>query len=232
MDTVVVIIVVIAVVVIAAGVVAYLYQRRRTSQLQEQFGPEYKRTLEETGDRRSTERELHARQKRVSQFDVHPITGESAERYRQEWNALQGRFVDEPSGAVNEADSLVVRMMREAGYPVDDFDQRADDISVHHPEVAQNYRMAHRIAELNSQGQADTEELRQAVAAYRRLVDVLLDEDTADRSSAEHSPAEHSSADRSAAPAQADRSAAGPAAADGELGDREPAVRSDRTEQV
>ena len=220
MDTVVVIIVVIAVVVIAAGVVAYLYQRRRTSQLQEQFGPEYDRTLEETGDRRSTERELHARQKRVSQFDVHPITGESADRYRQEWNALQGRFVDEPSGAVNEADSLVMRMMREAGYPVDDFDQRADDISVRHPEVAQNYRMAHRIAELNSQGQADTEELRQAVAAYRRLVDVLLDEGTADRSSADRSPA------------SADRSSADPASADGEPGDREPAVRSDRTEQV
>ena len=208
MDTVVVIIVVIAALVIAAGVVAYLYQRRRTNQLQEQFGPEYNRTLEETGDRRSTERELHARQKRVSEFDVHPITGEAAERYRQEWNELQGRFVDEPSGTVNEADSLVVRMMREAGYPVDDFDQRADDISVHHPEVAQNYRMAHRIAELNGQGRADTEELRQAVAAYRRLVDVLLDEDTADRSSGDSAPA------------------------DGELGDREPAVRSDRTEQV
>ena len=220
MDTVLVIIVVIAALVIAAGVVAYLYQRRRTNQLQEQFGPEYERTLDETGDRRSTERELHARQKRVSQFDVHPITGESAERYRQEWNALQGRFVDEPSGAVNEADSLVIRMMREAGYPVDDFDQRADDISVHHPEVAQNYRMAHRIAELNSQGQADTEELRQAVAAYRRLVDVLLDEGTADR------PAD----DRS--PASADRPADDPASVDGELADREPAVRSDRTEQV
>jgi hypothetical protein len=234
MDTAVVLIVV-AVVVIAAGVAAYLYQRRRTNQLQERFGPEYSRTLEEAGDRRTAERDLQARQKRVAKLDVHPITGDSAERYRLEWNELQGRFVDEPSDAVVEADRLVVRMMRESGYPVDDFDQRVDDISVDHPEVAQNYRAAHRIAVANSQGQADTEDLRQAVTAYRRLVDVLLDDHDSDHGAdrqpadghrADREPADRLDADRLDADHDADR-----LDADREPADRQPTARTDRTEQ-
>lgn len=241
MDTAVVLIVV-AVVVIAAGVAAYLYQRRRTNQLQERFGPEYSRTLEEAGDRRTAERDLQARQKRVAKLDVHPITGDSAERYRLEWNDLQGRFVDEPSDAVVEADRLVVRMMRESGYPVDDFDQRVDDISVDHPEVAQNYRAAHRIAVANSQGQADTEELRQAVTAYRRLVDVLLDDhdrdadrQSADGHRADREPTDRLDADRLDADHDADRLDADHDAdrldADREPADRQPTARTDRTEQ-
>ncbi len=212
MDTALVIIIVVAVVVIAAGLAAYLYQRRRTSQLQDRFGPEYSRTLEESGDRRAAERELHARQKRVAKLDINPITGDRADRYRLEWNDLQGRFVDEPSAAVVAADRLVVRMMRESGYPVDDFDQRVDDISVDHPEVAQNYRTAHRTAVLNSEGRADTEELRRAVTAYRRLVDVLLDGHGTDRTVADRDAADRDVADR-------------------EPADRQRTVRTDRTEQ-
>jgi hypothetical protein len=100
----------------------------------------------------------------------------SAARYRDEWASVQRQFVDQPAEAVEQADRLVVQMMRECGYPVDDFDQRADDISVDHPEVAQNYREAHGVAVAQSRGTADTEELRQAVTSYRRLVDVLLQE--------------------------------------------------------
>jgi hypothetical protein len=176
MDTalVLIIVIVVAVVVIVAGVAAFLYQRRRSNQLQERFGPEYDRTIEEAGDRRTAERDLHAREKRRSGLDIKPLTGDTAGRYRDEWNSLQAGFVDEPGRAVEQADILVVRMMRESGYPVDEFDQRADDISVDHPEVAQYYREAHRVAVAQSEGEADTEELRQAVTAYRRLVDVLL----------------------------------------------------------
>ncbi len=91
---------------------------------------------------------------------------------------MQGSFVDAPGDAVAQADRLVLRMMRESGYPVDDFDQRAADISVDHPEVAVNYREAHRVAVAQTRGEADTEDLRQAVTAYRRLVDTLLDTNT------------------------------------------------------
>jgi hypothetical protein len=174
MGTVITIIVIVAVVIVAAAAF-YAYQRRRSGQLQERFGPEYDRTLEESGDRRAAERDLREREHRRSKLEVKPLSAESTAQYRAEWDQLQGGFVDAPGDSVAKADRLVLRMMRESGYPVDDFEQRADDISVDHPEVAQNYRQAHRIAVEQSRGEADTEDLRQAVTAYRRLVSVLLD---------------------------------------------------------
>lgn len=170
----VVIIVVILVLALVAAAAAMLYQRRRSAQLQERFGPEYKRTVHESDDRRAAEKDLAQREKRRSEFEIKPLTGKSVDDYREEWKHLQGRFVDEPGPAVAQADRLVVRIMRESGYPVDDFDRRADDISVDHPEVVQNYHEAHDIAVAESQGQASTEQLRQAVTSYRRLVDALL----------------------------------------------------------
>src|SRR3977135_2734292 len=128
MDTVIIIIVV--VVAVAVGAAAFVSQRRRSDQLQQRFGPEYQRTIEESGDQRAAERELLAREQRRSELDVRPLADESAGRYRDEGNTLQQGFVDEPGNAVAQADRLVLRMMRESGYPVDEFDQRAADISV------------------------------------------------------------------------------------------------------
>ncbi|GAB2647610.1 hypothetical protein [Kribbella swartbergensis] len=173
MDT--VLTVVIAVVlVLAAAALLFLYQRKRSGELRQRFGPEYEHTLEESGDRRSAERELRERERRVAELEITPLSRESAEYYRAEWARVQLSFVDQPAAAVADADQLVVRMMREAGYPVDEFDQRVNDISVDHPEVAEHYRDAHRVAVAQTRGEADTEELRQAVTAYRRLVDALL----------------------------------------------------------
>lgn len=174
MGTVITVIVIVAVVLVAAAAL-YTYQRRRTEQLQQRFGPEYERTLEESGDRKEALRDLRGREQRRAKLDVHPLSAESAEQYRAEWSGLQQGFVDAPGDAVTQADRLVLRMMREAGYPVDDFDQRAADISVDHPEVAHNYREAHCVAVAQTQGMVDTEDLRQAVTAYRRLVDALLE---------------------------------------------------------
>jgi len=50
--------------------------------------------------------------------------------------------------------------MSTRGYPVSDFEQRAADISVDHPLVMENYRTAHAIAVRQTQGQANTEDLR------------------------------------------------------------------------
>jgi hypothetical protein len=174
MGTVITILVIIAFVIVAAAAY-YAYQRRRSDQLQQRFGPEYERTLEQSGDRRSAERDLREREHRRSKLALTPLSAESTAQYRAEWDRLQGGFVDAPGAAVAQADRLVLRMMRESGYPVDEFDQRADDISVDHPEVAENYRQAHRVAIAQTRGEADTEDLRQAVTAYRRLVVVLLD---------------------------------------------------------
>jgi len=180
MGTVITVIVIIAV-VIAAGAAFYAYQRRRSDQLQQRFGPEYERTLEQSGDRRAAERALREREQRRSKLEVQPLSAESAAQYRAEWDSLQGGFVDAPGDAVTRADRLVLRMMRESGYPVDEFDQRVDDISVDHPEVAENYRQAHRVAVAQTRGEADTEDLRQAVTAYRELVAALLDHHTTGR---------------------------------------------------
>lgn len=175
MDTTLIIIIVIVVVVLAAAAAAVVgSRRRRTAHLQERFGPEYDRTLEDSDGQRAAEKDLRDREARRDQFEIVPLSSDAAARYRQEWAGIQQLFVDQPAEAVHQADGLVVRMMSDSGYPVDDFDRRADDISVDHPEVAQHYRAAHAVAVAQLNGRADTEELRQAVTSYRELVDALV----------------------------------------------------------
>lgn len=173
MDTVVVVVIVVVVVAVAVAA-AVLYRRRRSDQLRQRFGPEYERAVEDTDDRREAEKDLRHRERRRSAFEVKPVTGPDAARYRQEWADIQQLFVDEPAEAVERADRLVVQIMRDSGYPVDDFEHRVDDISVDHPEVAQHYREAHLVAVAQAAGDADTEQLRQAVTSYRHLVAALL----------------------------------------------------------
>jgi hypothetical protein len=180
-----IVIVIIVIVVVAALVAAVVYQRKRSAGLQERFGSEYERTVREADDRRAAEKDLRAREKRRSQFEVTPLTSGDAARYQEEWAGIQRRFVDEPAAAVEQADRLVVRMMRETGYPVDDFDHRVDDISVDHPDVAQYYREAHAVAVAQGNGTADTEQLRRAVTSYRELVQALLPDDSGSRDTAQ-----------------------------------------------
>jgi hypothetical protein len=150
---------------------------RRTRSLRDRFGREYERTVEHEGGRREAERELREREKRHEQLDLRPLAPEARNRYLQEWEATQGRFVDDPTGAVREADSLVQRVMKERGYPVDDFEQRVADISVEHPDLVEKYRTAHGIAQSSERGEASTEDLRQSVRHYRALFVDLLEPD-------------------------------------------------------
>src|SRR5919204_2766720 len=173
-----VIIVVAALVVL--GVVAAALRAQRSRRLQAGFGPEYDRTVEHAGGRRAAERELADRQKRHEALEIRPLSPQARERYLLAWQETQARFVDDPSGAVIEADALVQQVMKERGYPTDDFEQRAADISVEHPELVERYRTAHGIAESNERGQASTEDLRQSVRHYRALFDELLGERSTD----------------------------------------------------
>ncbi len=172
-------IVVVVVVLLAVGAaVATIGKRRRESkQLRERFGPEYDRALEQHGDKKEAEAKLKQRKERREGLDVRPLEPEQRERYAGEWRNVQARFVDEPQQAVRESDHLVKEVMRQRGYPVDDFDQRADDISVDHPHVVENYRSAGHIAERNERGEASTEDLRQATVHYRALFEELLEQD-------------------------------------------------------
>jgi hypothetical protein len=67
--------------------------------------------------------------------------------------------------------------MRTRGYPVDDFNRRADDISVDHPNVVRHYREARSVRDASSDGSVDTERQRGALTSYRSLVEELLGRD-------------------------------------------------------
>ena len=164
--------------VVLIGVIAYsAYKAKRSHQVKEQFGPEYERLSSDQGHR-SAVSELSERQKRRDQLNIRPLSDASGERYRGSWTQTQARFVDHPDIAVKEADSLVASVMAERGYPMDDFDQRAADVSVDHPNLVTNYRAGHTIAQRAENGQATTEELRQAMVHYRSLFEELLETQT------------------------------------------------------
>ncbi|HZD77488.1 MAG TPA: hypothetical protein VE218_10810 [Acidobacteriaceae bacterium] len=164
-----------AVAILVIVAVALIARRRRTGQFKQRFGPEYDRTvLEQNGDARRAEAALEDREKRVEGFPLRALSAVDREAYAMEWDAVQRRFVDDPSSAMGSADRLLGRAMIDRGYPMTDFEQQAEDISVGHPVVVQNYRAAHDIAMRHAEGQASTEELRQAMIHYRTLFDELL----------------------------------------------------------
>ena len=165
-----------AVLVLVVGVWTLAAWRRRT-QLREQFGPEYERLLAERGDRREAESELLGRQKRREEMDIRPLDPSARDNYAIAWREIQARFVDGPAVAVKEANGLVTEVMRDRGYPIEDFDQRSADISVDYPVVVENYRAAQTITLRNEEGRASTEDLRQAMVHYRSLFSSLLDVD-------------------------------------------------------
>ncbi|GAA4357872.1 hypothetical protein GCM10023165_52270 [Variovorax defluvii] len=165
---------VVLLVLVALG--AYFFHRRRQSQqLAERFGPEYHRTLKAHGSRARAEAELRAREARVGKLRIVPLSPEDGARFGNAWNKLQAAFVDNPAGAVAQADELVRELMQKRGYPMSDFEHRAADISVDHPAVVSNYRAAQDIHARNLRGEVETEELRKAVMHYRALFDELLE---------------------------------------------------------
>ena len=165
--------------VAAAAVVAFVVvaglSRRRSSNLRQQFGPEYDRTIDRQGSRREAEGELQSRVDRRERLDIKPLSTAARDRYLESWRQVQAEFVDDPSSAVGDADRLVTSVMSERGYPMDDFEHRAADISVDHPEVVERYRSAHGIAQKNENEDVTTEDLRQAIKHYRALFEELLE---------------------------------------------------------
>ena len=165
----------IAAVAVVAVVVWQALARRRTGRLQEKFGPEYERAVGTTDSKQEAEAELQAREERRRQLEIRPLPQASRDRYLQSWQSVQAQFVDDPRGAVASADSLIQSVMAECGYPVEDFDQRAADGSVDHPQVVENYRQGHRLAQASAEGTDSTEDLRQAMRHYRALFDELVE---------------------------------------------------------
>lgn len=174
------VLIVVAAVIVLAVVVWRAMTARRSRQLQDRFGPEYNRTLDSSDSKRDAEAELRARQERREQLDIRPLPAAARDRYVDEWQRVQALFVDDPQGAVHDGDMLIQSVMRDRGYPVDDFEQRSADVSVDHPRVVENYRQGHQLANASARGDGTTEDLRQAMRHYRALFEELVDETAAD----------------------------------------------------
>lgn len=174
------IVIVLVVVAVAAMVTTATMRQRRTTALRDRFGPEYDRTLETRADQRAAESELRDRQRRRAKLDIKPLTKASRIRYVEEWRTVQEHFVDQPGEAVSQADTLLHQVMDERGYPMGDFAAQSDLISVDHPAVVENYRVAHDIRDRMDTGQLNTEELREALLRYRSLFDDMLQADQGD----------------------------------------------------
>lgn len=170
-------IIIIAVVVVAIVLAALAARNRRRAALHERFGPEYDRTVAETGSPARAEAELANRERRHRTLHIRPLTPGARDRYAEEWRRVQAGFVDTPATAVGDADRLVTDVMRDRGYPVGDDSQRVDDLSVEHARVVDNYRTGREIAMRSERGDATTEELRRAIVAYRALFADLLEVD-------------------------------------------------------
>ena len=163
--------------VVVGVMVARANRRKRTDRLREHFGPEYERAVGEAGDQGAAEKELVERERKRKKLDIVALAPESRAKYAEHWHTVQTAFVDDPSRAVGDADRLVTQVMRERGYPIDDFEQRAADISVDHPNVVDHYRAAHAIHVAQEHGDIGTEAQREAFVHYRALFEKLLETD-------------------------------------------------------
>lgn len=175
MDQSIILIIVLAVAV-AALVGFIVLQKQRSKNLRSTFGPEYHRAISESGGKGKAEAELLERQQRVKSLSIRPLNLADQERFTKSWTDVQAKFVDDPERSIGHADTLVTEVMSARGYPVSDFEQMSADISVDHPGVVQNYRAAHEIAVRQGRGEANTEDLRQAMIHYRSLFDDLVHE--------------------------------------------------------
>jgi hypothetical protein len=168
---------IIVIVVVVLALAWILGRQMRSARLRKQFGPEYERAVSDSGNRQAAERDLQDRRTRRQKLEIVPLEVGARDRYLEQWHLVQARFVDSPTEATRSADRLINEVMRERGYPVEDFDQRAADISVDHPQVVDDYRVAHTVAEANERSEATTEDLRQALVHYRSLFEDLLEVD-------------------------------------------------------
>jgi hypothetical protein len=171
--------VLIAIIVVAAVIVIFavvlIRRDRERKHLKQQFGSEYDRAVMEQGDTRRAEVVLIEREKRVKKLTLRPLSPSDRERYAEDWAAIQRRFVDDPSSAVAQADTLVNTVMIARGYPITDAEQQAADISVNYPSLVQNYRSATEVMQRHRESRSSTEDLRLAMVNFRALFDELLE---------------------------------------------------------
>jgi len=173
MSTTAVVLILLLIAVTGISIVMFL-QRQNSRKLRDRFGPEYDRLVRENNPRKA-ETILHEREKRIAKFQIRPLGRQQSEKFAAEWRSVQENFVDDPRGAASDADRLIDQVLEERGYPVGDFEQQADDLSVEHAQVVEHYRIAHDIVSRNRKDATNTEQLRIAMQHYRALFEDLLE---------------------------------------------------------
>jgi hypothetical protein len=156
--------------------VAVVRRRRRRARLEDRYGPEYRRAVDEAGSRRAADRELRERDERRQHFELRSLDQDERDRFRARWEDLQASFVDGPTDAVRRADELLDDVASKVGYPKADREQRLADLSVDHPATVDEYRAGRPTASDPERGPT-TEQLRQALLASRSLFEALLGRD-------------------------------------------------------
>ncbi len=90
---------------------------------------------------------------------LQPLASESRDRYIQEWDQIEQKFVDSPEQAVREAESLVLSVLRERGHPLTE------------RELPAEVRNAHK---LGYSSKDRTEGMRQALLHYRAVIERMV----------------------------------------------------------
>jgi hypothetical protein len=171
------IIIIAVAVVIAAVVIALVARARRHAGLRDRYGSEYDRTVDDAGGKRAAAKELASRKQRHDELEIVPLDPTVAQRYRDEWRLAQERFVDAPADAVASAHDLLQHALADRGYPTRDDDERVAMLSVEHSDVLDRYRTGMDTEQRwRERGDADTEELRQAMQHYRSVFDSVVGE--------------------------------------------------------
>jgi len=180
-----VLLIVVTVVMVLLGVAAHYYSnQRRTKLLRRHFGPEYDRVVRQKRNVRQAEGVLEFREKAREALQIRPLPRSDQIAYARRWNEVQRQFVDDPQQALMQADRMLNDVMAARGYPVLNFEEQAEIVSVDYPVLVQHYRMAHEITLRRNTGRSSTEELRKAVVHYRSLFDELLKDSLIDRKEA------------------------------------------------
>lgn len=169
-----VVVVALVVLAIVAAVMAASRKRKRED-MRERYGPEYDRLAEDRGDNEATQ-ELDARSERVARYDLRPIPADRRQDLLVRWRDVRSEFVDQPADAVVHADALLIEVMRIRGYEGVEAgpDRRVEDLTAVDAEGAEEYRIARAVSERARDGGASTEELREAMQHYSKVLDSML----------------------------------------------------------
>jgi hypothetical protein len=172
------VIVIVAVAVLIVGIALVVSgcaaRGRRAAVLREWFGEEYERVVGERGRRRG-EAELRHRLRRRGELSIRRLSAVERERYAAEWDDAERSFLNSPATGLRTADLLLTQVMRDRGYPIEGFPERAALVSVDHPDVVAHFRAGHAVAVANENSEVGTEEIRRAMLDYRFLFEELLD---------------------------------------------------------